>query len=372
MSAEIGRELTRSVACILNARTPSLVVGPAARSSMPRIVALAHRLGGAVFTTPDAKSLFDETSPYAAGTFSFGARVRARRVAAESDVVIVVGTNFGEFASDAGAAFAKATLVFVGDDPADLPLERHAEITLIGDIDVMLAALAERFESHGNRDRWFDHLTDTPSPSRPSGAASTHGMDGGEAMRALGVALPAVGRVACDITSAALHLVHELKLGPRTPLWLQLERSACMGFALCSGLGIRLASGMPTLVILGDWGFAMTAGELHTVACMDIDRFVVVVWSNGGGALIRNGVRAQQIGVPVELHSWKSPRHAVVATGYGIRAMTVTTPSALRRAVKVGLRWRCPVLIDAIIAPDGEIPGADARYRDLDSSREAQ
>jgi thiamine pyrophosphate-dependent acetolactate synthase large subunit-like protein len=159
-----------------------------------------------------------------------------------------------------------------------------------------------------------------------------------------------------------------MRLGDGQRLWLQIERSACMGSALAAGLGVRLASGLPTLVIIGDWGLMMGSAELHTVATTHVDGFVVVVWSNAGGALIRAGVRAQGLDVPGQTHSWTGPRFASVARGHGIRALTVRSPRALGRAVTVGLRAPFPVLVDASIDPDAEIPGASARFTHLETS----
>ena len=141
-----------------------------------------------------------------------------------------------------------------------------------------------------------------------------------------------------------------------------------MGSALSAGVGVRLASNLATLVVMGDWGLMMGQSELHTIASLGLGRFVVVVWSNAGGALIRAGVRAQRIDVPAETHSWTAPRFELVARGYGLRSLTVRTAVGLRRAAAAALRAPFPVLIDAIVDPDATIPGAQARYVHLDSS----
>lgn len=144
-----------------------------------------------------------------------------------------------------------------------------------------------------------------------------------------------------------------------------------MGSALSAGLGLRLASDLPTLIVIGDWGLMMGSSEVHTVASRGIDKLVVVVWSNAGGALIRSGVRSQGIDVPCDTHSWTSPSFAMVAKGYGMRSLTARNPTGLLRALRVALQAPFPVLIDAIIDPDAEIPGAQARYLHLEQSRRA-
>jgi thiamine pyrophosphate-dependent acetolactate synthase large subunit-like protein len=141
-----------------------------------------------------------------------------------------------------------------------------------------------------------------------------------------------------------------------------------MGTALSAGLGVRLASGLPTVVVIGDWGFFMGSSELHTAASLGIGGFAIVIWSNAGGALVRTGVRAQRFEVPAQTHSWPPPQFDLIAKGCGMRALTVRTAQGLRRAATVALRSPFPVLIDAQIDPDATPPGAADRYIHLDTS----
>lgn len=367
----MNSEFTRATRVLLGANAPILLLGPGARPAMHLAGRLASRLGAAVLTTPDAKSMFDETSPYAAGVCSFGANARARQIARAADVVLAIGTNLGEFASEANRAFEHADVVQVTDDPAEVPLGVTIAAALIGDVAIETQALLRATAAAPPKARWFERLP-APAPAPlPQSARGARGMNPFEAMQALGDAMPHPSRLACDITSAGLHALHGLTLGPDRRLWMQVERSACMGSALSAGLGIRLASELPTVVLIGDWGLVMGSTELHTAAALKVAHFVIVVWSNSGGALIRAGVRAQGIGVPRKTHTWPSPGFESIARGYGLRASTVRTAAALRKAVSTGIRAGEPVLVDALIDPEGEIPGAKARFVHLDNSKRA-
>jgi len=313
--------------------------------------------------------MFDETSAYAAGVFSFGATDLAQAIARESDAVIAIGTNLGEFATRGGHAFADAVIVHVTDDPFELSIGRATAVAIVGEVSDTVRLLASGARPEKTPLRWFERLR---APSAPRAAAAgppkPGAIDPGLAIRALGDALPSQARVACDITSAALHLLRDLRLTIEQRVWLQIERSACMGSALAAGLGVRLASDLPTLVVIGDWGLMMGGSELHTVASLGVGRFVVVVWSNSGGALIRAGVSAQRLAVPAEAHSWVSPRFAEVARAHGMRGLTARSATGLGRAAAASLRAPFPVLIEAIIEPNAEIPGAGARYVHLETS----
>lgn len=133
-----------------------------------------------------------------------------------------------------------------------------------------------------------------------------------------------------------------------------------MGEALLASLGIRLASGAPTLALVGDWGFCMTPHELHAAVELGLSRYVVLVWSNGGGAFIGAGVKQQGLGVPDAAWAWQTPvSFTRVAEGLGARGVVITDARALTRAVAEGLADDRPVLIDAKIDPEAPVPAGD-------------
>ena len=369
MMAAIESDLARAAFMLERAKAPTILLGAGARGASSLVCDLARCLGAAVLTTPDAKSLFDETNPLAAGVFSFGATDMAKAVAKETDVMLAIGTNLGEFATQGGSAFAGADVVHMTEDPFDLAIAPRATTTIVGDVAEHMRQLTLQIRTTPATTPWFEglrarHASPTAADLHPRRGA----IDPRQAVRALGRALTPDARVACDVTSAALHVLRDLRFAEGQRLWLQVERSACMGSALAAGLGVRLGSGVPTLVVIGDWGLMMGGSELHTAASMEIGGFVVVVWSNAGGALIRAGVQAQGLDVPAETHTWSSPHFASVARGFGMRAMTVRSARRLARAAAVALRAPYPVLIDAVIEPNAEIPGAGERYLHLDAS----
>jgi thiamine pyrophosphate-dependent acetolactate synthase large subunit-like protein len=133
-----------------------------------------------------------------------------------------------------------------------------------------------------------------------------------------------------------------------------------MGEALLASLGIRLASGVPTLALVGDWGFCMAPHELHTAVELGLSGYVVVVWSNGGGAFIGAGVAQQGLRVPDPTWRWAKPIDFVrLAEGLGARGVVVTEANELSRAVATGLADDRPLLIDAKIDPNAAVPAGD-------------
>jgi acetolactate synthase-1/2/3 large subunit/5-guanidino-2-oxopentanoate decarboxylase len=186
---------------------------------------------------------------------------------------------------------------------------------------------------------------------------------------AIEAALPERVRICLDVTSAALYCYQQWRLTPAQRVFSSIEQSACMGEAVLASLGVRLASGLPTLALVGDWGQCMVPSELHSAVELGLDRYVIVVWANGGGAFIGAGVAQQGLQVPDAAWRWgKPPSFARIAEGLGAKGVVATDVRALQRAVSAGLRGSGPVVIEARIDATAPIPAGD-RFLTLGESR---
>jgi thiamine pyrophosphate-dependent acetolactate synthase large subunit-like protein len=350
------------------ARRPAILVGPEGAPVAPLIVQIADRLGAALLTTPDALSVID--SRRSCGTFSFGASAVARRAMERADVVLAISA-LGEFSCRLGEAFQGKKLIQVRERVTGVGRNLSPAITLAGSaIQETLERLSLRLAelTPDARGPWYGTLTEGLSAA-PTGPARLGYIHPGAAISAIEAALPEAARVCIDITSGALHAYQQLELTPSQRAFSSIENGACMGEALMASLGIRLASDLPTLTIVGDWGYCMAPSEIHTAVELELDRYVVLIWANGGGAFIGTGVEQQGIVVPDRVWRWSSPPDfAQVARGYGARGVRVTNAEALQRELCRALRAPGPVIIEAKIDPTVPVPAGD-RFLSLGEAR---
>jgi thiamine pyrophosphate-dependent acetolactate synthase large subunit-like protein len=347
---------------------PVILIGPEGEMATPLLLRIAEWLGAAVLTTPDAKSLVDHRR--SCGTFSFGASTVARRVVEQADVVFAVST-LGEFSCRLGEAFRRHTLIQVTEHVSDVGRNIEPTISLVGatvavTIERLHAAVAELVVEA--RRPWFFDLPRSPAPQSPL-AVRPGFIHPIAAIAAVQAALPETARVCLDVTSGALHAYEHLELTTAQRAFSSIENGACMSEALMASVGVRLASNLPTLTIVGDWGYCMAPAEIHTAVELELDRYVVLVWANSGGAFIEAGVKQQGIAVPDEVWRWKCPpRFAEVARAYGARGVTVGDAVALEQELSRALRGVGPVLIEAKIDPDIAVPAGD-RFLTLGGAR---
>jgi acetolactate synthase-1/2/3 large subunit len=351
---------------LLAAERPAILVGPQGSDAVPVLLALADLLGAPLATTPDALSLIDGRR--SCGVYSFGASAHARRTLDRADLILAV-SDLGEFTCRLGEAFAGRTVIQVADSTACLGRKRDPDLALFGEVHAILTqvhALLARGQTRP-REPWFDQLP--PRPQRKAFTLRSGLMHPEAAALAIEAALPERVRVCLDVTSAALYCYQQWRLTPAQRAFSSIEHSACMGEAVLASLGMRLASGLPTLALVGDWGQAMVPAELHTAVELGLDRYVVVVWANGGGAFIGAGVAQQGLQVPPSAWRWQAPpSFARIAEGFGAKGVVATDVRALERAVSEGLRGSGPVVIEARIDPTAPIPAGD-RFLTLGESR---
>jgi thiamine pyrophosphate-dependent acetolactate synthase large subunit-like protein len=359
-------QLVKQAASLLDtASRPAILVGPQAAGSIALVVELADLLGAAIATTPDALSLIDGRR--SCGVYSFGASAHCRGVMDRADLILAM-SDLSEFTCRLGEAFAGRTLIQVTDSVDGVSRKHEPSIVLFGDLHSTLIELRALL-GQGKRPRkpWFPGL---PPRTHGSSLAPRSALIHPEAAAlAIEAALPDSVRVCLDVTSAALYCYQQWRLAPGQRAFSSIEQSACMGEAVLASLGVRLASGLPTLAVVGDWGQLMVPSEIHTAVELGMDRYVVVVWANGGGAFIGAGVSQQGLHVPEATWRWREPpSFARVAEGLGARGVVATNAATLQRAVSDGLRGKGPVVIEARIDPAAPIPAGD-RFLSLGESR---
>jgi acetolactate synthase-1/2/3 large subunit len=357
MSRPPAADIEAGARLLLRARNPAFLLGPECAEVADQLVELADELDAAVLTTPDAFSMVDASR--SAGVFSFGASARARRAVEGADLVLAA-SSLGEFACRLGEAFAHHTLLHLTECASDVGRNLAPDVALVGPLAGSVAALRKALAALGHSPR-RERIRRRERPQRAAAPLARPGYVHPEAaIDALEAALPEHARLCLDVTSGALHAYRRLEVKRGQRIFSSIEQSACMGEALMASLGVRLASGLPTVVLTGDWCFCMAPAELHTAVELELGGYVVVVWANGGGAFIATGVSQQGISVPERVWRWREPPDfSRVAQGYGAEAVLVTDAGALQREVRAGLAKPHPVLVEVRIDPDVPVPAGD-------------
>ncbi|MCY1010851.1 thiamine pyrophosphate-binding protein [Nannocystis pusilla] len=103
VSVARAEDVAQAAQLLAGARRPTLFAGHgvALARAEPALLRLAERLQAPVVTTPKGKSVFPEDHPLSLGVFGMGGHARSDRYLEDDDVILVVGSSLGEFASSA-------------------------------------------------------------------------------------------------------------------------------------------------------------------------------------------------------------------------------------------------------------------------------
>ena len=140
---------------------------------------------------------------------------------------------------------------------------------------------------------------------------------------------------------------------------------ASIGLGFGAGLGFAKARPeIPTVLVIGDGGFAMTMGELETVVREDLPLVIVLMNDCAYGAEV-HFLRMRQL--PAQKAFFPDVDYAPVAEAFGYDAHTIRTMADLEALAPLLANPEGPIFLDCKINADvaapfmSEIAAADAR-----------
>lgn len=318
------------------AAQPMIIAGGGAVDAQAEVTALAEALGAPVATTVNGKGVLDEAHP-----LSVGASIRLRalqKAAADSDALLVVGTELGDSDLWEGQIRAK-TVIRCDIDPDQLDKNCPADHRLLGDAATTLAALLATLPDHQRATT--DRATALRAVCRDEAAK-----DAGpyaEINAAVRAALP-VDTVLTGDSSQVTYFgsVHFFDL-PAPRRFCYSPGYATLGYGLPAGLGAAI--GRPeaaVAVLLGDGALMFSVQELITLVEQRLPVPVIVV-DNGGYQEIRDQEAAR--GIPPIGVELRTPDLAALAVAMGARGVRTTSAADLTELVGGALDADGPTLI---------------------------
>lgn len=390
------RQLAR---LLFSARQPVWLIGDGCGEAANDLMQLVQRTDGTFITTPDGKGFINPRHPRYQGVFGFGGHASAAELlSSEPDLVIALGTGFGEFNSGGwSTALLNSRLVHVDDSDENLMRSPMARLHVRGHIrsvcEQLLTLLAP---SNGGQDaavlpfmhpqvarQAYEAMVDSPqalhsdsAPVKPQRLLAT-----------LGERCPPQTRFVADAGNSAAWAVHYLaphdkrsrmpggaylpsgkERRLRSSSWLRVTMDfAPMGWAIGSAVGIALANRRcPVVCLTGDGSYLMNGQEITVAAELGLSVLYVVL-NDGALGMVKHGQRlagAEPIGFQLPKVDF-----AAMAAAMGIPGYVIRSPHDLD-ALDFGalLSRRGPTLLDVRI--DGEeVPPMNVRMKTLGTAR---
>ena len=324
------------------ARRPVILAGGGAVSAAAELRELVERIDAPLVTTVNGKGLLPPGHPLLVG--GSPSLQSVRDFLADADVVLAIGTEFGE---------TDYNMLFIGDmpglqwlaridiDPAQLCRNQRADLPLCGDARESLAALLEILDSG------FD-AEDTSArvaAVRSAIAAEQHvNADMQALFDCIKRALPDLCLVG-DSTLPTYYAVWQYDApGPRR-YFHAATGGGTLGYAIPAAIGARRAldPDLPVLALIGDGSAQFTFMEL-AAAVQEQLPIIVLLWNNHGYREIHAGMLASDVPpVGVEI---QPPDFIAAAGALGCIAERIDSLETLEARLPQLVALRQPVLVE--------------------------
>ncbi|MCF6333443.1 MAG: 3D-(3,5/4)-trihydroxycyclohexane-1,2-dione acylhydrolase (decyclizing) [Draconibacterium sp.] len=284
--------LIRAVALIRSAKKPMIIAGGGVIYSEAEAVLknLVHKTGIPVGETFAGKGSLRYDDPHNLGATGATGTEGANAISTEADVVIGIGTRYGDFTTASKTAFQNKNVKFININITEFDATKHTGLAVTGDARVILEELLEKLEGYKvdnpYRKRVADfnkswdekvafayHVEDKEIPSQSEVIGAVN-----EFMEPRDVVLCASGSAPGDL--------HKL-WRTRDSKGFHLEYGySCMGYEISGGLGAKMACpDREIYVILGDGGYLMMPSEIIT-SLQEGYKITIILIDNNGFASI--------------------------------------------------------------------------------------
>ena len=286
------RKLAEAAELLRGASRPLVIAGGGVRYSLAeeKVAEFAVRRGIPIVETIAGKGSVTHHHEAHAGPIGIIGSTSANALAAESDVIVAIGTRLQDFTTGSWTAFGRDAK-FVSINAARWDATKHRALSVVGDALETVTELDEALgdwrvdPAHMRRAKelfrqWDELLTERQAPT--NAPVPTYAQ-----------VVNAVNEAAGDddhLIAAAGGIPGEVAKGWRvkSPNTFDLEFGfSCMGYELAAGWGNAMATrgrGTP-IVMVGDGSYMMMNSDVYS-SVLSGHKMIVVVCDNGGYAVI--------------------------------------------------------------------------------------
>ncbi len=284
------REVAEVVTLLKAAQKPMIVSGGGVvySEAEAELLAFAKKHTIPVVETQAGKGAISWEEPLNFGSPGVTGSAVANDVAAETDLVIGVGTRFQDFTTGSWTVFSNPGRKLVSINLASYDAAKHGALPLVADarqairaIDAALGDMAYADQDKGRRAAWFDatdalcaapNHDDLPTDAQVIGAVQRQAQPNTVAMCAAG-SMPGYLQVLWRATPGGYHMEYGY---------------SCMGYEVAGAMGIKLADPSKEVIcFVGDGSYMMANSELATAVMRRVPFTIVLTDNRGFGCINR-------------------------------------------------------------------------------------
>ena len=360
--------VSRAAQRLAIAQRPVVVAGGGAVSSAAHqeLIAVAELLNAPVATTINGKGAIAEVHPLSLGVVGAnGGRPYAARAVRDADLVLFVGAKVNYVDTDTWQLPDRENpppILQIDVDPSELGNTYPLAEGLCGDAKLALADLRDELRdvrvSPPDRGSWLDGIARNKTAWR-DGLEKVAPVSAGLfnprwVVQELHRVLPSDAILVADPGTPTPFVAAEYELSLPGRWAIAPRAQGGLGYTIPGVVGARMARpDLPVVGLCGDGSFAMSTGDLATVARIG-GPTVLILFNNGCYGWIKalqdlyHGGRYYSVDFTEEIG------YTDIARGFGLDGVQIRAPEELGPAVTHALSGGCPTFIEIVTAPQHE------------------
>jgi len=333
--------IARACELLANSTRPLIAIGGGAINAGSEITALAELLGAPVVNTVNAKGIIPYNHPLAVG--GSGSHPVVREAFSTADVVLAIGTEFGETDYDffySGPITTPGTLIRIDIDPRQLTRNLKADLPVCSDSATAVRAMLDSLKAVSVK-------VDVNALSRAAKLRSelTKNQDPGyrDFFATLREALPEVVIVG-DSTQATYYAWLNYETDHPRRYFHSASGFGTLGYAIPAAIGASLGRpDLPVIGLIGDGAAQFTIGELAS-AVEAKTGVIFLLWNNSGYGEIKRFMEDGNITpIGVDIHT---PDFLLIAEAMGCRVASPKNLAGLKSSLVAASKLSVPTLIE--------------------------
>jgi len=354
------QKISQAADLLAKAERPIILAGGGAISAdaSDEIVQMSDLLMAPVATTFMGKGVFPEMHPLSLGCIGMHGNPAANRIIGEADVLLAVGTRFGDRATATLSAFAPdAKKIHLEIDNAEINKNIEVDVPIVADAKKSMQALLSATKtklSKGEGTTWTKRVKEVKEQLSPLLKDRPRDVVPKQLLMALRELLPENGIVTTEVGQNQMWSALYFKaLKPRT--FISSGGLGTMGFGFPAAIGAKVACpDRPVVDIAGDGSFIMSEQELACSVSENIP-VVVIVLNNSVLGMVAQWQRALYDRRYMAVNLGKTPDMVKLAEAYGAQGIRAQSIEEFQKAVKQALSSHVTTVIDVPISPETDV-----------------
>lgn len=346
------KAIARATEIINKSNKPFIYCGGGVVSSNASkfVLALSEKIKAPIGLSMMGISAIPNSYPLNLGMTGMHGKIEASTAKAESDLIIAIGVRFSDRATGNKIEYiGNRKFIHIDIDPAEINKNIHCDVSVSGDIGVVLEALLDKVEEKTNV-TWFDRILTkkTVASENKTSFSPKHIIEMVNSYCSPDIV------IATDVGQHQLWTIQNYKFEkPRT--LLTSGGLGTMGYGLGAAIGGSIAKDRArTILFSGDGSFGMNLNELATAVSQNLP-IVIVILDNGVLGMVRQWQQTFYCERYSQTTLARKTDFALLAKAFGAEGYHVNNLEELKVALDATFNSNIPTVIDCHIDKDEKV-----------------